>query len=191
MIGLVVVSRRTNCEISIHAIVLRQPNSSRYTSASSGENGNVSRNLIDRQIDRQTYLYSAYKFKRVTKRLSVHTGVDGVDGVHTGEQRYCSGSDAGRSYHCCSNLFFCTFGPFAVDVPTTNCNQLKHRWPVYYTPVKYSSAAAYIRSMYQSIPIRDSNRFDSIRYANRFEPIRFVKKIGISIHQLLCSFCTK
>ena len=28
---------------------------------------------------------------------------------------------------------------------------------------------------YESIPIRDSNRFDSIRYTNRLESIRFVK----------------
>ena len=42
----------------------------------------------------------------------------------------------------------------------------------------------------QRIPIRDSNRFDSIRYANRFESIRLVnsKEIGLSIHQLSCSF---
>ena len=31
-------------------------------------------------------------------------------------------------------------------------------------------------------------RIDSIRYANRFVSIRFVKKIGLSIHELSCSF---
>ena len=39
-----------------------------------------------------------------------------------------------------------------------------------------------VHGIFYSIPIRDSNRFDSIRYANRFESIRFVKKIGLSIH---------
>ena len=38
-------------------------------------------------------------------------------------------------------------------------------------------------------PIEHSNsRFDSIRCANRLESIRFVKKIGLSIHYLSCSF---
>ena len=55
---------------------------------------------------------------------------------------------------------------------------------------KVTSIVATVGTTY-SIPIRDSNRFDSIRYANRFESIRFVKKIGLSIHWLSCSFCTK
>ena len=53
----------------------------------------------------------------------------------------------------------------------------------------YISASFYCHCPHTvSIPIHDSNRFDSIRYANRFESIRFVKKIGLSIHQLSCSF---
>ena len=33
------------------------------------DHSDVMKRYIDRQIDRQTYLYSAYKFKRVTKRF--------------------------------------------------------------------------------------------------------------------------
>jgi len=68
---------------------------------------------------------------------------------------------------------FWHFGPrryVLAWLPALNKNAIKsfkrhilQGWPVDYTG-------------YLSIPIRDSNRFDSIRYANRFESIRFVKK---------------
>ena len=42
---------------------------------------------IDRQIDRQTYLYSAYRFKRVTKRLRHHFHAVAVDRPEVEKQK--------------------------------------------------------------------------------------------------------